>query len=310
LFTTLGDYLNWAEQAFSEAKLHFGHGTDNPWDEAVAIALYVLALPPNVDASAMDRPLEPAEEQKLIDLANRRISERIPVPYLTHTAWLGGYPFFVDERVIIPRSPIVELIENRFSPWLQKPPNRILDLCTGSGCLAIICAKVFQNAKVDGLDIDEKALEVAKINIEALHVSDRVSIIKSDLFSAFRQTSQAANQYEPDKLDKQYEPYDIIISNPPYVPTEEFHHLPAEYTFEPIHALEAGDEGLDLVRRILKDAPNYLTEDGILIVEVGSAAEYLEAAYPNVPFTWLEFERGGDGIFLLTAKELKCLTIS
>jgi len=292
--TTLNAVLQWAEQAFIAADLSYGHGTNNAWDEAVAIALYVLKLPPDVDASIGERLLSVEEQNTYRELVNRRIVERMPVPYLTHEAWFAYQKFYVDERVIIPRSPMAELILNSFQPWLGKiKPNRILDLCTGSGCIAITCAVVFEEAEVDAIDISEDALSVAHQNILLHQCESRVKLIQSDLFSAC-----------------QGKRYDIIISNPPYVDSIEMRHLPQEYHWEPALALAAGGDGLDIVRKILREAPNYLTEKGLLFVEVGNAEEALKNEYPHFPFIWLEFENGGQGVFLLYAEDKSCWQVS
>jgi ribosomal protein L3 glutamine methyltransferase len=286
--STLGAFLEEAEHLLMDADLYYGHGTDNAWDEAVALASYVLDLPPDVDASVMDRTLTAEEKNTLMALVERRINDKIPVPYLSHTAWFFGLAFYVDERVIIPRSPLAELIDHQFQPWLgDRLPERILDLCTGSGCIAIACAYAFENAQVDAVEVSELALQVAQKNLTKHQKEKQVNLILGDLFDGCQG------------------PYDIIISNPPYVSEQEYQQLPEEYHYEPKLALETGDNGLAIVHRILKEAPNYLTPKGILIVEVGNSADALIAAYPDIPFTWLNFERGGDGVFLLELGENK-----
>lgn len=293
---TLGDVLKWAEHAFESAKLYYGHGTNNAWDEAVALALFVLQLPPDVDASVIERVLTPKEIETLSELIHQRVTERIPVPYLTHEAWFCGLKFYVDKRVIIPRSPMAELIMQGFQPWFQHEttqPIRILDLCTGSGCIAIACAKYFMGhtpVKVDAIDISKDALEVAKKNIQLLQCVEEVHCFQGDLFQA---------------LNTNTAKYDIIISNPPYVDLDEMDALPSEYHFEPRLSLEAGRDGLDIVKRILAESGEFLTEKGLLFVEVGNAMEALEAQFPQVPFTWLEFEQGGHGVFMLDKQTLK-----
>ncbi len=286
--STLGAFLEEAEHLLLDADLHYGHGTDNAWDEAVALASYVLHLPPDVDTSVMDRPLSSEEKNTLMSLLERRINDKIPVPYLSHTAWFFGLPFYVDERVIIPRSPLAELIEHEFQPWLgDREPKRILDLCTGSACIAIACAYVFQNTEVDAVDISELALQVAHKNVATHQKEKQLNLILGDLFEGCKGT------------------YDIIISNPPYVSEQEYQDLPEEYHYEPKLALETGNNGLAIVYRILKEAPRYLGPNGILVVEVGNSADALIAACPDIPFTWLSFERGGDGVFLLELGENK-----
>lgn len=285
---TLGEFLKKAERAFREAKLYFGHGTNNAWDEACALAIAVLNLPPDVDASIKNRLLTEAEYKKLEVLFKRRIEERRPAAYLSQQAWFAGLKFFVDERVIIPRSPLAEIIQAQFSPWWPKnrPILKILDLCCGSACIAIACAYAFPLAKIDAIDISPEALSVAARNIQDHHCMERVRLIKSDLFAACSG-----------------ERYDIIISNPPYVSLAEMKRLPAEYQWEPRLALEASKDGLSIVHQILKLAPGHLSKGGLLIVEVGNSENALKKAYPNIPFTWLEFERGGEGVFLLREGE-------
>ncbi len=288
--TTLGEVLKWAEYAFKQAKLHFGHGTNNPWDEAVAIALFQFQLPPDVEATIMSRLLTHEERETYQTLVMRRIEERIPVPYLTREAWFAGMKFYVDERVLIPRSPFSELILNNLEPWLNKKPVlRILDLCTGGGCIAIACAKIFQNAQVDAVDISAAALAVARKNLTMHACADRVTLLEADLFGACTGKK-----------------YDVIISNPPYVDVEDMKNLPPEYHFEPRLALEAGREGLDIVRRIIEEAPAFMAQDGLLFVEVGNSAAALKAEYEKLPFIWLEFTRGGEGLFLLRKEDWIC----
>lgn len=288
--TTLNAVLKWAEQSFKTAKLYYGHGTNNAWDEAVALALYVLKLPPDVDACVGERVLTAQEKETYLKLVNQRITTRTPVPYLTHEAWFAHQKFYVDERVIIPRSPMAELILNRFQPWLGKHMvHRVLDLCTGSGCIAIACAKVFENAIVDAVDISEDALDVARKNCILQDCETRVNLIHADLFSGC-----AGKRY------------DIIISNPPYVDSAEMRSLPPEYHWEPRLALAAGSDGLAIVKQILREAPNYLTEKGLLFVEVGNTEEALKSQYPDFPGIWLDFENGGQGVFLLYAEDKSC----
>lgn len=287
--TTLRDYVRYAISCFNEADLFFGHGTSGPLDEAAALVLHALHLPYDLPGGYFQSTLTQAERENVLALIDRRVRERKPLAYLTHEAPFAGQQFYVDERVLVPRSPIAELIEAEFSPWVEPDRvERILDLCTGSGCIAIACALAFPDAAVDAVDISADALEVADINRKRLKVEDQVRTICSDLFQA---------------LDG--ERYDIIVSNPPYVSTAEWQDLPIEFHAEPKLGLESGDDGLDCVRQILRGASNHLTEEGILIVEVGSAAEALVATFPEVPFCWLEFERGGDGIFLLTAEQVR-----
>ncbi len=281
--SSLSDFLEWAEHSFQEAGLHFGHGTDNPWDEAVAIARYVLELPPDSDTSVLERKLSSAELKTMVQLVEIRIKERIPLPYLIHESWFAGQKFYVDERVLIPRSPLGELVEKQFQPWVnRKRVRHILDLCTGSGCIAIACAYAFPEAKIDAVDISAEALAVAHKNTQQHQLLERVRLLQGDLFDA------CSN-----------EQYDIIISNPPYVDRLDFENLPQEYIWEPKLALAAGEDGLQVVHRILNEAPGFLAPEGALIVEVGNSEQALMQSYPQLPFTWLEFERGGHGVFLL-----------
>jgi ribosomal protein L3 glutamine methyltransferase len=284
---TIADYIRWGYSQFNQSPLVYGHGTDNPWDEISQLTMATLHLPYTIDQELLNSRLTLFEKQLIVDRIVKRIEQRIPIAYLTHQAWFAGLPYYVDQRVIIPRSPFAELIENRFSPWVQQENPRILDICTGSGCIAIACALAFPESHVDAIDISPEALEVAKINVERHHVSDRVTLIESDLFSKL-----GSNQY------------DLIVSNPPYVASSEYNELPAEYRFEPQLALEAGEDGLSIIKRIMKSAANYLTSNGVLIVEVGSAAVHLVDAYPKMPFIWLDFEHGGEGVFLLTKEQL------
>jgi len=291
---TIRQMIDTVFQALQSAGLAYGHGTDNPWDEAVALVLPVLNLPFHVDDNTLNRELTDDELKQILYVLDRRISEKIPLAYLTKQTFFAGLSFYVDRRVMIPRSPIAELIEDSFQPWIKTENiNTILDMCTGSGCIAIACAKHFSQVVVDAVDLSDDALSVAKMNIERHQVENQVNLIKSNLF---------------DKLvNKQY---DIIISNPPYVSYEEMSALPKEYFHEPDLALRAGDDGLEFVLRILRDAADYLTPHGVLIVEVGNSQAALEERLPNVPFLWLEFARGGQGVFLLTAAQLKASQFS
>lgn len=285
---TIQDMLRWSVSRFNAAGIYYGHGTDNAWDEAVALVLHSLHLPVDIDPQIRHSRLTSSEKHTIVELVTRRVKERIPVPYLTNSAWFAGMEFYVDERVLVPRSPIAELIEARFSPWLyNKPVNRILDLCTGSGCIAIACAHAFPDAEVDALDISTDALAVAEMNIQHHQLEDRVIPMQSDLLESVMR-----------------ERYDLIVSNPPYVDAEDMSLLPEEFVHEPELGLAAGHDGLDLVKKIIANAPECLNDEGVLIVEVGNSQVHMESQFPTVPFTWLEFEHGGHGVFLLTREQL------
>ncbi len=287
---TVGEALAYAAEALETSGACFGHGTDNPWDEAVQLVLAVAGLPVDADDSVLPLALDEPQLARLQALLRRRTDERVPLPYLLGRAWFAGLEFHCDERAIIPRSPIAELILTDFQPWYPGPstPRRILDLCCGGGCIGLAVAHYFPEAAVDLADIDAGALELAAENAAALGLADRVRLFRSDLFSAI-----PAGRY------------DLILSNPPYVDAADLAAMPTEYHHEPERALGSGPDGLDLTRRILRDAGNFLAEAGLLVVEVGNSASALEHAFPRVPFTWLEFERGGHGVFALTAQEME-----
>jgi len=285
---TLRDHIRWAVSRFHQHQLFSGHGTDNAWDEARQLVLGALHLPWELADGYLDCRLEDDEREHLQALLRRRIEERIPTAYLLGEAWFCGLPFIVDERVLIPRSPIGQLIERRFEPWLAQDPVRILDLCTGSGCIGIACAYEFLDAEVVLADLSFEALEVANRNIEQHGLEDRVYTVQSDGF---------------DGLPKQR--FDLIVSNPPYVDAEDFADMPEEFHHEPALGLACGDDGLDLVRRILAEAADHLSERGALIVEVGNSQVHVEALYPEVEFTWFEFTEGGHGVFMLAASQCR-----
>lgn len=285
---TIRDVVRWGVSQFNHAELWYGHGMANALDEAVFMALSSLKLPLNISETYFDSRLTMAERQAVLQLYQRRVNERIPAAYLTNEAWFAGLKFYVDENVLVPRSPLAELIENRFEPWVD-PENveTILDLCTGSGCIGIACAYAFEWAEVDLADISPAAIQIAERNVASHQLEEQVTVYQSDLFSALEGRR-----------------YDIIVSNPPYVDAEDMASLPDEFRLEPELGLAAGDDGLDLVKVILKQAANYLNPNGILVVEVGNSQAALEDLLPEVGFYWLEFERGGEGVFLLTYEQL------
>lgn len=286
---TINDYIRFGLSQAAANPLHYGHGTDNALDDMIELVLGSLSLPFDCDASLLQTRLIPDEKAYISQQLYKRIVERVPVPYLTHRAYFAGLKFYVDERVLIPRSPLAELIMAQFSPWIKEERvHRILDLCTGSGCIAIACCEAFPEATVEGADISIDALAVAEINRQAHGVEGVLTLVQSDGFNDIPRAG-----------------YDIIVSNPPYVGEEEMRTLPAEYRHEPRLALEAEDQGLALVKRILKQAYHYLNDGGILVVEVGYSEEALIAAYPQVAFTWLDFNAGGQGVFMLTKEQLK-----
>lgn len=286
---TLRDYIRWAMTCFQQANLFYGHGTDNPWDEAVQLVLNAVHLPWDASHHVLDARLTTPEKHTIQHYIKRRTEERLPLPYITGEAWYMGIPFYVDTRVLIPRSPIAEMTQHEFSPWLRPGPvEKILDLCTGSGCIGIACAYQFPEAEVDLVDISADALEVAEKNIQRHELSHRVNAIESDLFSAL-----AGKRY------------DLIVSNPPYVDLADFNAMPQEYQHEPQLALTSGTDGLDITRIILREAVHYLSEQGLLVVEVGNSEQHIAEAFPDVPFTWAEFEQGGNGVFIFSAEELQ-----
>lgn len=284
----MADLIAGAERRLRRARVYFGHGTDNARDEAAALVFHGLKIPHRSAAKTLARRPAAAERARVAALLERRITERLPLAYLTHEAWFAGLKFFVDERVLVPRSPLAELIERSFSPWIdQRRVRRILDIGTGSGCIALACAKAFPRARVDAADIDADALEVAAINRRRLRLTDRVRLVKSDHFAGLAGRT-----------------YDIIVTNPPYVGEREMRGLPREYRHEPRHALASGRDGLDSVAVILRESARHLRPAGLLVVEVGNTEKALMRAFPRVPFTWLDFERGGGGVFLLTREQL------
>jgi ribosomal protein L3 glutamine methyltransferase len=277
-----------AAARLTRAGVFLGHGTDNSWDEAAALVLHALRLPDQGPAKLYRRAIGVRAQERARALVSRRIRERIPSAYLTGVAWFAGVRIKVDARVLVPRSPIAELIERRFAPWIKASRvRRVLDVGTGSGCIAIACARAFPRARVDALDISDDALAVARDNLRHHRLTRRVRLVKSDHFSALGGAS-----------------YDIIVANPPYVGSGELKGLPPEYRHEPQLALAAGRAGLDSVRIILGQAARHLRPGGLLIVEVGNTEYAVRRAWRKLPFLWLEFERGGGGVFLLTREQL------
>ena len=286
---TVRDWLRFAVSRFNEAKLFFGHGSDNAFDEAAYLILHTLHLPLDRLEPFLDASLTHGESEEVQAVIERRVRERIPAAYLTHEAWLGEHRFYVDERVIVPRSFIAELLPEQLAPWVGNPDEvtRALDLCTGSGCLAILAALAFPNADVDAVDLSKDALDVAAKNVADYGLADRIELIESDLFAALGGRT-----------------YDVILSNPPYVNAESVAALPPEYQAEPALALGSGEDGLDATRQILATAKAHLNPGGLLVVEIGHNRDVLEAAYPTLPFTWLDTESGDQFVFLLRREDL------
>ncbi len=286
---TIQDFIRWGGTIFRQENLFFGHGTDNAFDDAKMLVLHVLSLPWDLPEIYYQSRLTKFERTKVITLFYERIHSRKPSAYLVGKAWFAGMEFNVNENVLVPRSPIAELISQKFSPWIDNPEKvtRILDMCTGSGCIGIASLQAFVNAEVDLVDISPEALMVARSNVNHYGLGKFAHVIESDLYSALEEKK-----------------YDLIISNPPYVDKIEMQDLPAEFHQEPRLGLEAGDDGLDLVRVIVAQAANYLTEDGVLVVEVGVSQFYMQQAYPELPLYWFEFENGGEGVFAISKSEL------
>lgn len=285
--SSIKDFIRWAFSRFQKADLFYGHGTDNPWDEAVQLVMGSLSLPLDFDRDMLDCSLTVNEKKRIIKLVDTRIKQREPLPYLLGKAWFMGLPFKVTKDTLIPRSPIISLLEAEFSPWLSHYPLNILDMCTGSGCLGIATALVFDDANVDLTDISKSALEVANENIIAHQVEDRVQAIHSDMFKGLN--------------GKQY---DLIICNPPYVDANDFNSAPAEFHREPELALKSGEDGLTFTHEFLSQAAHYLHDKGILVYEVGNTEVALQAAYPDTAFMWVELEQGGNGVFVLNKEQL------
>lgn len=286
---TLRDLLRYAISQFNASKLSFGHGSDNAWDEAAYLLLHTLHLPLDTLEPFLDARVLPQERERFLALVERRMEERVPAAYLTGEAWLQGHRFVVDQRVIVPRSPIAELLSDNLSPWIPDPGavDFVLDLCTGSGCLAVLSALAFENAQVDAVDLSEHALEVADENIELSGLDGRITTHRSDLFDQLPQCE-----------------YQLIICNPPYVNNHSMEALPAEYRHEPTMALAGGEDGMDLIRRLLQSAPNFMAPDGVLVLEIGNEYENFIAAFPQLDPVWLSTENTEDQILLLTREQL------
>ena len=285
--SSLRDYVRWGASRFREAGLCFGHGYGDALDESVALVLHALHLEPELPPELWAARLTSLERGAVLHLMSRRILERVPTAYLVGHAWFAGLRFLADPRALIPRSPIGEWIERGFAPWLDEDEvDAVLDVGTGGGCIAIACAMAFPAARVDAVDIDRDALALAGENVRDHGLQDRVRLVESDLFAGAGTA------------------YDLIIANPPYVGRFEYESLPAEYRHEPSIGLRAGEDGVDLIARILREAGSHLTNEGLLVVEAGSSRPALEARYPRLPFTWLELERGGENVFLLRCEDL------
>ena len=287
--STVSDLLRFAVSRFNQANLFFGHGTTNAYDEAAYLILHTLHLPLDPLEPFLDARLLPEEVDAVVEILRRRVEDRLPAAYLTHEAWLGDLRFYVDERVIVPRSFIAELLREQLQPWVEDPEtvSSGLDMCTGSGCLAILMALTFPNAQIDAVDVSIDALDVARRNVADYGLEGQLSLIQSDLFTALKGRR-----------------YDLIVSNPPYVNAPSMQTLPEEYRREPVGALASGEDGLEHVRTILREAPKHLNKGGLLVVEIGHNRGALEEAFPELPFTWLETSAGDEHVFLLTREQM------
>ena len=286
---TIRELINDISFRFAESDIFYGHGTDNAFDEAVYLVFSVLELAFSTGEDKLNQVVDANWINRIDNLASQRVKERKPVAYLVNKAWFSGLQFYVDERVLIPRSPIAELIEEKFQPWLDPVTGvkNILDIGTGSGCIAIASAIAFPSASVDAVDISQDALDVARINVDNFMLNNQIKLIESDLY-----------------LELGNNKYDLIVANLPYVDSADMNALPAEFRHEPSLGLKAGIDGLNVIRRIIAESKLHLTDKGILVVEVGNSQQAVEENFPDIPFTWLEFERGGEGVFLLMAEEL------
>lgn len=288
-FVTIRDFVRWTLSEMNRHQVYFGHGHIEAWDEALQLVFNAVDLPWDTSHELLDAKLLVQERLRVIDFVNQRCRDRRPLPYITGEAWFMGLPFNVDERVLIPRSPIAQLIEQHFQPWLgEVDVERVLDLCTGSGCIGIACAYWFDQAEVDLADLSSDALVVANQNIARHELDDRVRVVQSDLFNSL-----------------EGEVYDLIVTNPPYVDAPDVASMPAEFQHEPAMALGSGDDGLDITRRILREAGRHLSEQGLLVVEVGNSEIHLMQAYPELPLIWMELDQGGNGVFVIDAPSLR-----
>lgn len=290
---SIRDLVSWGEKKLINSKVFFGHGTDNAWDESLSLVLFALGLDYSLCEQDLDRAISQTKLDQVQALINQRCDTRAPAPYLTKRIWFAGIELYIDDRVLIPRSPIAELIVAGFYPWFDsavvehKSPIKILDLCTGSGCIAIACALAMENAQITATDLSSSALEVAYINVEKYALEKRVTLVQSDVYQALPEMR-----------------YDLIISNPPYVSDQEMATLPIEYNFEPALGLRSDNNGLDIVHKIIDRAADYLTEKGVLIVEVGNSDKAVQKEFTRLPFVWIEFANGGHGVFTLTREQL------
>jgi ribosomal protein L3 glutamine methyltransferase len=288
-FSTVRDLLRFAVSRFNQAELSFGHGSANAYDEAAYLVLHTLHLPLDLLEPFLDARLTAAEIDAVLNVIERRAAERVPAAYITQEAWMHGFRFHVDERVIVPRSFIGELLQDGLQPYVEDPEqvSAVLELCTGSGCLAILAAHAFPNADIDAVDLSAPALEVATRNVMDYKLDDRIALFEGDLYAPLAERR-----------------YNVIISNPPYVNAAAMQELPAEYKHEPNMALAGGADGMDIVRRIIADARNWLTEDGVLVVEIGNERENVEAAFGGLDLVWLSTSAGDDNVFLIQAADL------
>jgi len=286
---TLRDLIRYGVSRLNAAEVALGHGSDNAWDESVYLVLHALHLPLDTLEPFLDARVLTEERSRVLDLIDRRVTERVPAAYLTNEAWLRGHRFYVDKRVIVPRSPIAELLDEGLSPWVQdaQAVDNVLDMCTGSGCLAILSAMAFPYAHVDAVDVSPDALDVARRNVDDYGLADRLELHQSNLF---------------DNLPERQ--YDVIVCNPPYVNSGSMDVLPQEYRHEPHLALAGGTDGMDLVRRILEAAPRFLTQDGVLVLEIGHERDFFEAAFPELSPVWLDTAEASDQLLLLTREQL------